>query len=302
MYLERAFCQCHGCANTSAILTHPFRPGDVLMVRLASWLRPSAHRFAGRGRFGFCCLVSLLIGNAVQAQNAPDSRESADSPPLREARHAEKSFSRSAQLPKWARPLAAIPESRRNDAVVIRLAETQLHVSDDSSLLVNRAVAVHNTSALSAIGQFTIEFVPEYQKLELHQLRILRGETSLDRMATVNLRFLERETGLESGVYSGQVSVSLLIEDVRVGDTLQFVYSIRGRNPVLGNLYSEATSWDAAAPVELRRVSLVAPRERKIAWRMHGDFRTESVRPAEVQTEPPRVSWRPVGYRQAGMA
>ena len=42
----------------------------------------------------------------------------------------------------------------------------------------------------------------------------------LDLTAKVDVRFLERETGFERGVYSGTITVALVIPDVRVGDTL----------------------------------------------------------------------------------
>jgi hypothetical protein len=181
-------------------------------------------------------LLTLLAVSALCLAQAP---EPAGQPALREAKVAEGAFSRGTALPAWAQPFADIPSTTRTEPVVIRLAESQLYAGARPGYLVHRAIQVNNSASLGHIGQYPLYFVPQYQRIELHRLRILRGNESLDRLKQVNVRFLERETGLESGIYSGTVTAMLLIEDVRVGDTLHLVYSLHGDNPVFSGLYSQ---------------------------------------------------------------
>ncbi|MEW6704040.1 MAG: DUF3857 domain-containing protein [Pseudomonadota bacterium] len=188
-------------------------------------------------------------------------------------------FTRGEPLPAWALPFAEIPATTRREPVVLRVAETQIHLDGGVRYLVSRALQVNDAAALAQIGQYALYFVPQYQRIRLHAARLLRDGQVLDRTHQASVRFLEREAGLESGIYSGMVTAVLFFEDVRVGDTLHLVYTLEGRNPVLGERYSHTVMWDHAEPVELRRATLIAPAARRIAWRMQGDHRPTQITP-----------------------
>jgi transglutaminase-like putative cysteine protease len=66
------------------------------------------------------------------------------------------------------------------------------------------------------------------------------------------------------------ITVAVVLPRVRVGDTLQLVYSIVGESPALLARYSHRVQWDQANPIALRRVTLVAPAERRVRWRWVG--------------------------------
>lgn len=192
-------------------------------------------------------------------------------------------FSRGAVLPKWAAPLADIPRTERTDPVVVRLNETQAIVGPAPATLYNRALQVNDSSELGAIGQFELSYFAQYQKLTLHRVMILRGDQRLDRTASVNIRPLQRETNIESGMLGGATNLQLLLDDVRIGDTLWITYTVEGENPVFGKRWSADFGWDAGSPVELRRVTVTHPRNRPLAWRQLGDFLTAPITPQTEQ-------------------
>ncbi len=228
-------------------------------------------RFSGHA-IAFCCALLPLLAQA-QAAQAPAAAEA-----QHEVQLGSDTFSRGEPVPSWVQRLP-LPATQRRNPVVTRLADTQFRVSDAHEVFIERAVQVNDSSALARIGQYPIQFVPQYQKLRLHTLQILRGSEVLDRTASANIRFLQREVGLESGMYSGAVTASLLIDDVRVGDTLRIAYSMDGSNPVFGGSYFDAASWDGDEPIELRRAVLIQPEGRNIQWRWIGDFRSERIQP-----------------------
>jgi tetratricopeptide (TPR) repeat protein len=229
----------------------------------------------------FMCLLALLLA-----------------PLLAHAGTAQQAFSRGDPLPPWALPLAEPPTTQRTDPVVLRVAETQIRLDGEVHYLVNRAVQVNDSGALSQIGQYPLYFVPQYQRIRLHSARILRGTQVLDRTAQLSVRFLDREAGLENGIYSGMVTAVLLFDDVRVGDTLHLVYTLEGHNPVLGEHYSHSIAWDHGEPVELRRATLTHPAQRQIAWRMQGDHRPTAITPQEL---PAPAGWRTRRFEQRGI-
>lgn len=188
-------------------------------------------------------------------------------------------FLRGVPLPAWVQPLAEIPRTERTDPVVVRLSETQAWVGPVPAISYNRAIQVNDSSALGAIGQFGISYFAQYQQLSLHKVVILRGEQRLDRTASVNIRPLQRETNIESGMMGGATTLQLLLDDVRIGDTLWISYTIEGDNPVFGKRWSADFSWDAGAPAELKRLTVLHPRSRPLQWRQLGDFQTGEITP-----------------------
>ena len=244
-----------------------------------------------------------ISASASQAQQGADNQ-----PPLREARVADDAFLKT-PTPAWVLP-AEIPETNEKAPVVFRLADTQFLVEAGATVFVRRAVLVNDNAALGEIGQLTIPFVPDYQKAQLHKLRILRGGQSLDRRETVNIRFLQRETRLESGIYSGVVIASLLINDVRVGDTLEYEYSVSGSNPVFQGKFFDAASWQLNIPVARRRVVLNHPAAREIRHRFVGNDppRIEAVRESagnntrQIWTQDNLAAVRIAGYYPRGYA
>jgi TPR repeat protein/transglutaminase-like putative cysteine protease len=192
---------------------------------------------------------------------------------------ADPTFSRAAPLPKWAQPLADIPPTERTDPVVTRLAELQARAGATPSLLVNQAIQVNDPASLSDIGQYSLSYFPSYQKVLLHRVAIMRAGHVMDRTATVNVRLLERETGVDSGVYGGEKSVQLLLDDVRAGDTLWITYTVDGRNPVFGKRWAQDFSWDRDSPVELRRMTILHPPGQPVYWRQLGDVKAEPIVP-----------------------
>lgn len=188
-------------------------------------------------------------------------------------------FSRGAPLPKWAQTLADVPPTVRTDPVVTRLAEVQVRIGAVHSVLVNQAIQVNDPDALAEIGQYALSYFPSHQKVQLHRVAIIRANQVMDRTATVNVRLLERESGVEAGVYGGEKSVQLLLDDVRVGDTLWITYTTDGQNPVFGKRWAQDFSWDRDTPVELRRLTVLHPPQRPIYWRQLADVKAEAVAP-----------------------
>ncbi len=228
-------------------------------------------------------LTATVAAHAV-AQNpiAPIAPTPVDSG-LKETSVAATSFVRGAPVPDWAELLPLPPLRAATTTtplpITVRLEDTHLLVADTPVALVNVAQQVNDSAALGQIGQISLRFIPQYQRLLLHKVAILRGEQVIDHTASAPVRFLQRESGLEQGVYSGVITASLLLPDVRVGDTLLLQYSIAGANPIFGSRYVQGVPWQRPVPVQLRRVTLNTPEARAINWKWVGDGTPSSLTP-----------------------
>jgi transglutaminase-like putative cysteine protease/lipoprotein NlpI len=215
----------------------------------------------------------FVTSSTASGQNVPDK--------LNEVQLEANAFSLGDPIPAWVEP-AAIPSSTRTDPVVNRLADTQWLVGSTPVIHIHRAVMVNDSASLSSAGQLPIAFAPEYQRLHIHALKVHRGDDIQDRTSLSNIRFLQRERRLEQGVYSGVVTASVLVSDLRVGDTLEYAYSIEGENPVFDGKFFDGVGWDQMYPTLLRRVVLNIPADRHISWRLIGDGSARPVVPEET--------------------
>lgn len=189
------------------------------------------------------------------------------------------SFLRGTALPKWTQPLAEIPNTTRDEPIVIRLNETQSWVGVTPAYLINKVVQVNEKNAVNQIGQFGISYYPSYQQLNLHRLQIIRDGKTIDHTTTVNIRHLQRETSMEQGMYGGATTVQFLLDDVRIGDSLILTFSVTGENPVFDKKWTSEFEWDSDAPVERRRVSIMHPKNRSLYWQQLGDFKKTEIKP-----------------------
>jgi TPR repeat protein/transglutaminase-like putative cysteine protease len=221
-------------------------------------------------------LVALILTFNL-AQGAPVQK------PADVMRTGASAFSRNPALPKWADPLEPVAAPNTEEPVVIRLAETQYWTGANPAYLVNRATQVNASSRLSEIGQFSIGFIPAYQKLIVHRVAILRGNEVLDRSKTANIRVLDNENNAAGGYYLGESKAQLLLEDVKAGDTLWITYSVEGTNPVFGSTWNETLPWPKEAPIELRKVSVLQPAGHQVQWRVSGDPQAELPKPKVEQ-------------------
>ena len=215
--------------------------------------------------------AAVLLPATVLA--APTSKSASDTP----------GFVRGAPVPTWVHLATDIPQTERTDPVVIRLADTQAFVGAVPAVTYQRALQVNDSSSLGVIGQYSIDYFSQYEKLLLHKVTILRGNQRLDRTNSVSIRPLQRETNIDNGMLGGATTLQLLLDDVRIGDTLSIVYTIEGSNPVFGKHWSSNFGWDSTAPVERKRLSILHPRNRPLLWRQLGDFQKDAI-PPQIDT------------------
>ena len=186
--------------------------------------------------------------------------------PLQEIAIAASALVRSAPLPAWADLAPLPPATPARRALAVRLDETHLRIADTPAELHHIVRQVNDAGALGQLGQISIVFAPAYQRLLLHKVLILRGTGFIDHTSTAPVRFLQREAKLEQGIYSGLITATLLLPDVRVGDTLQLQYTIEGANPIFGKRYANIVAWEQQAPVQVRRVTVSYPESRPVQW------------------------------------
>ena len=108
--------------------------------------------------------------------------------------------------------------------------------SQDTTYYQRYAYRINNASGLDSSDPISIEFDPLYQRVEFHQVRIHRNGKTIDQLLQGDkVQQLQRETQLDEGLYDGHETLHLILDDQRVGDIIEYSYSVIGANPVYDN-------------------------------------------------------------------
>lgn len=171
-----------------------------------------------------------------------------------------------APAPAWVAPLErGLPDtasqSTMSGGVQYLLADAQVKVGEGSLVSYRRIAGMPiNASGIDSITNISIDFDPSYQRLSLHAIDVIRGSETLHKLASVPVRILQRETELEARIYDGSKTASIVLDDVRAGDIVDYAFSIQGQNPVFAGKVFGGASLQYSAPVARVHERLLAPR------------------------------------------
>jgi len=194
------------------------------------------------GRFYFCALLVLALFD----QSRADARYDV------------------IPTPAWVVPAEVAagksrdPDSHKGGADYvlvdhqIRLDAVELHYS-------RFVIRLTNVSGIEDHSQITIIFDPKVERLHLHSILIRRGGLSIDQLRNGRVRIIQRENNLEDQLVDGALTFHLVMADVRVGDIVDYSYTLERRNLEWGsrNFGRLQTQW--SDPVELLRIRLLSP-------------------------------------------
>lgn len=217
---------------------------------IPTFLRRSAFLF-----FTCCCWAALSASAATKVQTsglsyligkAPEWVEKIESP---------------------SRPGSSVPGA---GATQILLSDTQVNLMGPKPVAYYHGRSVsHERSDLEGISSLRIAFNPRYETLTFHELAIIRDGRRIDRMASSRIDLAQRERHLDEGVYDEDVEAIVALRDVRVGDVVEYSYSLAGENPIFSGKYSSFFVLNRDKPVARLAVRMHFPANRKFNYRFY---------------------------------
>jgi transglutaminase-like putative cysteine protease len=232
--------------------------------RTAAWWR----------RLAPCTVLAICTGGDIVAGNGPIGQGVHIGPP-----------------PAWVEAVsiqakASLPAEQVSGGTEYLLLDRQVRVDGAMIEAYNHvAKRIANDAGLEGASRVSVDFDPSYQSLVLHAVRLRRGHRTLDRLAPDQLKVIQRETDLEYQVYDGSLSAFIFLEDLRVGDVVEYQYTLRGANPVLEGRYFDSFTVDWSVPIHHLRERLLWPSGRRLLVRNHGTTLQPVVRQVGEATE-----------------
>jgi len=166
-----------------------------------------------------------------------------------------------AATPAWVRPYTpdtTRPATPDSNGISYLLVDAQENLGQRASFY-HEAHLITSDNGVQNGAAIGVSFDPSYEKLTLHAIRILRGGQVLDRLDRSQVRLLQREREAESFLYDGAFTAQCQLEDVRVGDVIEYAYTVEGANPVLRGRYFAAFATQWSTPMRRAIVRLIRP-------------------------------------------
>lgn len=160
---------------------------------------------------------------------------------------------------------AAAPRDQISQGLYYLLSDTQIRIgSNTRETYIRLAMRVVNERGLAPAAQIEMRFDPSFQTLAIHAIDVVRDGKRIAKLKLGDVKLLRREKELDYQVLDGALSATFTLDDIRVGDVVDFSYTISGHNPVFDGQHSGRFDLQWSAPVKRVYAALEIPLARKI--------------------------------------
>jgi transglutaminase-like putative cysteine protease len=172
------------------------------------------------------------------------------------------------KVPPWVEPITPDENCKVNpndieDGYFYILSDCQNYI-EEGTLYCHMATKIISEAGVQNGSQISINFNPEYEKLCLHKIELVRNGKRINKLDLLKIKSLQRESDLERNIYDGTFTANLILDDVRKGDIIEYSYSLSGRNPIFNEKFSTSFYTQFGVPVGELNQRFILNSNRKI--------------------------------------
>jgi len=194
--------------------------------------------------------------------------------------------------PNWVKHIdvpeyESIPHEQISNGVHYLLVDKQVLVPENEApfFYTHYADLITNQTGLDEVSQINISFDPIYQSVQLHKVEVKRDRLTIDMLPRARITVLDQEDELDWQIYNGLKKINILLEDIRVGDVLEYSYTVTGRNPVFNNVFSAGYRLQWSVPVVQVSIGVYWQKPNKLFNRISNSHLQLIEKPGENSTE-----------------
>ncbi|WPJ97992.1 DUF3857 domain-containing transglutaminase family protein [Coraliomargarita algicola] len=170
-------------------------------------------------------------------------------------------------IPSWVRTYeSSLQTCRRDGEPITRLLLDIQHDTETKSSYIHLQQRLENKQAVQELAQWRINFDPNSQKIQLHHIRVIRDGVAREYSDPENVRIIQREEDLESYILHGQVTLLVVLEDIRIGDVIDTCYTQINQPQILPNHFSNLQSPPDALRTGDYHLSVRFPKQTPMQW------------------------------------
>ena len=202
----------------------------------------------------------------------------------------ESNTTRLAPAPAWVLSLespasVSLTAAKTDPGVIWLLADNQINV-ETKEYYSRQCYQVTSQEGVQHWAQIAFNYDPDYESLDFHFITVRRDGAMTDRLALDKIKTLQQERDLDRFQYNGRLTALVLLEDIRVGDVIDYAVTYRGRNPIYDDHYHDEFVSRWTFPMTKERIRVIASTKRTLYYKeLHGSTLTHTVANANGLTE-----------------
>lgn len=139
------------------------------------------------------------------------------------------------------------------------LADRQENLGTDQSYR-RFTYKILNSAGVQDMSDLSINFDPAYQKVNIHNINIIREGRIVNKFNAKNIQVVQRETSMERKLYDGRLTIIVNLTDIRAGDIIDYSYTVTGSNPVYLGKFHDFFSLQFNIDAHQHRISINVPK------------------------------------------
>lgn len=179
-------------------------------------------------------------------------------------------------VPAWVEVLSPAPNAKQdtqaNGGTEYLLTDVQERIDKAASRYHHYVSRVLNTAGVEQHAQIGVTFDPKLEKLHLHAVLVRRAGKVIDELKLGRIRVLQQEDELEENLVNGALTFHLLLTDLRVGDVIDYSYSIDRQEPAWKDKHSGRIETQWTTPGGRTRSRISVPVNSALFYRAHPEI------------------------------
>jgi transglutaminase-like putative cysteine protease len=178
-----------------------------------------------------------------------------------------------AGAPDWVKPASVdygtpLPAGGAAGGSWYLLLDRQYNVrANGSDQYEHSAIRITSSGGVDEYSEINLEVDPTYQFLDIHSIKVIRDGHVSEQLRSARITALPQETELREKIYNGEYNINVLLSNVRVGDIVDYAYTVHSRERIFPGQFSTRLSIGWSIPMHWQRVRILAPASLELHYR-----------------------------------
>jgi hypothetical protein len=190
-------------------------------------------------------------------------------------------------VPTWVKPVtpAGDIEAGSEPTGIVYLLSDQQENLERSALYYHEVRKITSETGIKIGASISVSFNPAFERLVFHSVKLTRRGVASNRFDRSRIKLAQKEEDPERLAYDSSWLARMTLDDVRVGDVIEFAFSTEGTNPLRRGKYSKIYLAQVGTFMSLNVFRIIYPANRTLVFRAENGAREPTVTTANGITE-----------------
>jgi transglutaminase-like putative cysteine protease len=173
--------------------------------------------------------------------------------------------------PSWVEKVSVptssgVKASEVSDGFYFTLTDYQINVEQETEFF-HFGRKIFNSTGVQNGSEIDVDYDPAYEKLIFHEISVWRNGAKIDLLDLSKLKVIQKEKDQERYLYDGSLSAIMILEDIRVGDILEYSFSKIGFNPIYNKIFFTSFYLQFSDPVDKFLVKIISDKNHPLNYK-----------------------------------